>query len=414
MSLENHRTSQVMKQLDKLGWVKCFSPAIKGQYYFSPRGTRVFNLMANFLKNWVQKELNSLEIRTPMLYDWFDPSIQAESSAFYERVFQSVIESKTGVWRPGGDYGVMSLLANRMLSEKHLPVSLFELATSFRKAQSRELSGLLKARAFTLLDHHTFSTHSDKAWENYTSIIFSQMKLANFFELSWTLHLQVEKTFLVENTSLIQGLEKKLNTEIHLIELEQRTNYWTLQHHFMDTKDNIGFSDGQYDEVNAKNYGIQYVSSDGKSKHFPIICHGSFDSVERWIFKLVNRAIVSQGKNFPCWLSPVHARLIPSNEPTLAIAEEIKHKGTQYGIMIEIDYRKKSVFSRIEQALHEWVPFIVTFQASGKLDLMVLTLDENQALYSMDSLFDVILKQLKPLNFLTTSLDEVIGKPCLQ
>jgi threonyl-tRNA synthetase len=408
-----YSTLEIMSRLEQLGWVKSFPIAHKGQYYFTPRGTHVFNKMVNFLKSWVQKELNSLEIRTPLLYDWLDSSIQAESSTFSERVFQSNVDHKIGVWRPGGDFGVMSFMSKRALSQNHLPIALFELATSFRKAQSRELSGLLKARCFTLLDHHTFAENSEKAWDAYCSIIFAQAKLADFFKLSYCLHLQIERHFLIQQAERIQTLKNQLN--IKIIVLEQQTNYWRIQHHFIDTDDGIAFSDGQYDEINAKNYAIQYTESDGKSKQFPIICHGSFDSVERWIFKWVNHAMRSDGYAFPLWLSPLHIRLIPYDEKTFQLAQIIHTTARDKGIMVEIDMRKKSVEQRKKLAFSDWVPFIVCFDAFKADALLITRLNGESYSQSLATLLEEIhgLLMLAHDSFLPT-LDDVIRKPILK
>lgn len=415
--VNKYKPSEVMKQMEFLGWVKSFDPAIKGQYYFLPKGTLVFNHLADLLKNWVKKELHALEIRTPVLYDWFDNRIQAESALFEDRVFKSVLDTKkTAVLRPGGDYGVLSLFSKQHIAENHLPISLFELASSFRKCQSRELGGLLKARSFTLLDYHALTANSEQAWEMYIGIILAQAKLGDFFNFSWQLHLQIEKNFLMRYEKKIKKLEDVIQKPLELNILEKKSNYWTMQHHFMDRHDDISFSDGQYDETNAENYDIQY--SRGKEKIRPIICHGAFDSVERWLFKLVSRGMSSQGNNFPIWLLPIHLRLIPYSHKTQMAAEIIKSRAILYGIQSDIDFREKSIAARVNQSHQDWVPFTLTFpndfESIDTSPLYLCTMDNIKKSDYMHGLLAHIQSKLNAFSHPVSDLDSLIKKPCLR
>lgn len=407
-----------MDMLNKLGWVKYFKPALKGQFYFMPRGVMVFNLVAQFLKNWVIKELDSLEIKTPILYDWNDPAIQAESSCFKDRIFQCEYYGKNNVLRPGGDYGVMSLLSDKILHEGHLPISLFELAISFRKSHTRELLGLVRGQVFNLLDHHSFNANDEQAWDNYISIISSQAKLGDFFNCDWDINIQIEKSFLKKYEYKLFYIEKILKKKINVIKLKERTNYWSMQHHFLDKRDNLTFSDGQYDLINAKNYNIRYLCKNRISKNYPIICHGSFDSVERWIYKLVYNALSSNGYEFPIWLSPIQIRFITKDPLIIKAAEEFKKNPLLYPVRVDIDSSNKGKLSKIKNSFKEWIPFTIIFPESftsfNSSKITVYRLNGIKEDCYIKKILELIQDKEAPLSRSLIDLQSIINKPSLR
>lgn len=409
--LFQHKPSVVMDTLNNLGWVKYFSPATKGQFYFMPRGTIVFNIMADFLKNWVKQELNALEIRTPMIYDFNDESIQAESAQFADRVFQTEINDKMGVLKPGGDYGVMSLLSRqKLLHENHLPIALFELVSSFRKNQSRELAGLLRAHTFTLLDSHFYVANQTEAWNQYTAIILAQAKLADYFNFKWELSLDIQTEFHDINIDALNKLRENIRNGISIKKLDVLSNYWTMQHYFVDTRNQIGFSDGQFDLVNAKNYYITYLSKDGKNHIHPVICHASFGSVERWIYTLVNNAIASKGHDFPLWLTPAHVRIVNPNINLGSLIIDAQRRG----IIIETDARNKKPAVKIQCAQAEWVPYTVIINDSID-NITVIDLKGNHLTTSMNNLLDDIVSRLNKVPCAhSTNLSHILNVPVLR
>ena len=415
-TLYENKPSVVMQTLEKLGWVKFFNPAIKGQVSFLPRGTVVFNLMSDFLKSWVKTKLSSLEIRTPILYDFLNPRIYSESSQFKDRSFQTEVYEKTAVLRPGGDYGVMSLLSSKIIHESHLPISLFELALSFRKNQSRELAGILRANVFTLLDQHTFAANIEQAWEVYASALASQVKLGELFNFDIEVSFDIESTFYQQNKSSIKKLEQLINKEVVINEIKEISNYWIAQHYLIDKRDNIGFCDGQYDLFNAKNYNISFTSLDGKTTLYPIICHASFGSIERWIFKLVNTSISSNGYTFPIWLSPVQIRLLCAKPIQTSYLEKIITHAFKNGIRLEIDNRDKSLRDKINAAQAEWVPFIVILSENFydlESNVTVIYLNNQQEERSLLSIFEKV-ENSRVNDYLLPDLQSVISRPCLR
>lgn len=408
-----HKSSVVMDTLSKLGWAKHFNPAIKGQFYFLPRGTVVFNLMADFLKNWVSKELNAMEIRTPVIYDFNDCSIQAESAQFADRTFQVEVHDKTGVLRPGGDYGVMSILSKqKLLHETHLPIALFELVSSFRKNQTRELSGLLRAHTFTLLDSHFYLANQSTAWECYTNIVLAQAKLADFFKFNWNLSLDIQSAFFESNLSALDNFQNAIGNDIPIRKIEHAKNYWTMQHYFVDSNDDIGFCDGQFDLINAQNYDITYLSKNGNQRLYPVICHASFGSVERWIYKLVHRSISSKGHDFPLWLAPTHIRFLTTDD--INLNETIKHANIR-GIRAEIDGRNKGLADKIKSAQAEWIPFTVIVKDNNLNEVTTIDLAGQRTQSSLMLVFEKIEEKLShAIQKSWINLQPVINRPILR
>ena len=138
-------------------------------------------------------------------------------------------------------------------------------------------------------------------------------------------------------------------------------HYWALKSEFQCIDGNDGFvqlSTVQLDVKDAEIYGINYVDNNGEKKGC-IICHSSIGSIERWIYSILESALMKPKPELPYWLSPVQLRLIPVNDNYIAYCEKLASEFIKSRVRVDIDDRAERVGKKIRNAEMDWIPYVL-------------------------------------------------------
>ncbi|KAI4453299.1 threonine-trna ligase [Holotrichia oblita] len=102
-------------------------------------------------------------------------------------------------------------------------------------------------------------------------------------------------------------------------------------------------------------FELEYVGSDGL-KNRPVMIHRVvFGSIERFIGVLTEHF----AGQFPLWLSPVQAIVLPISNKYAAYANEIYNMLDKSGIRTEIDMRAEKIGFKIREARNMRIPYIL-------------------------------------------------------
>ncbi|MCA9446964.1 MAG: threonine--tRNA ligase, partial [Candidatus Omnitrophica bacterium] len=111
----------------------------------------------------------------------------------------------------------------------------------------------------------------------------------------------------------------------------------------------------QVDYVLPERFDLSYTGTDGEP-HRPIMIHRApFGSFERFVGILIEHF----AGNFPAWLAPVQARVLPVVDEVLPYAEEVYTQLKEKGIRVELDRRNEKIGYKIRTAEVEKVPFML-------------------------------------------------------
>jgi threonyl-tRNA synthetase len=103
-----------------------------------------------------------------------------------------------------------------------------------------------------------------------------------------------------------------------------------------------------------KKFNCAYVGEDNKL-HLPVMIHRAiFGSVERFMAILIEHF----AGEFPLWLSPVQAKIIPISESHVNYANEVKSQMQAAGIRVEVDYRSEKMGLKIREAETQKIPYM--------------------------------------------------------
>ena len=112
--------------------------------------------------------------------------------------------------------------------------------------------------------------------------------------------------------------------------------------------------------------GAEYVGKDNQ-KHVPVMLHrAALGSIERFLGILIEEYM----GDFPLWLAPVQARVLPISEKFVDYAKQVERELVDAGVRVEIDDSNEKLGYKIRQCELQKVPYKLIVgekEATGKL-----------------------------------------------
>ncbi len=252
-------------------------------------------------------------------------------------------------------------------SYRELPVKLAEFGTVYRYEQSGELSGLLRVRGFTQDDSHIFC-RQDQLLDEICDVI----DLTQFVSSSLGLDdIQARLSFRDKENKDKYGGSDELweRAQDDLVKAADRmklectigigeATFYGPKIDFI-VKDSLGrkwqLGTVQVDYVQPERFDMNYIGEDGH-KHRPVVIHRApFGSLERFVGVLIEH----YAGNFPLWLAPVQAVVIPITDNQKEYAVTVFNSLKTNGIRVEIDERSEKVGYKIRDAELKKIPYMV-------------------------------------------------------
>ncbi len=252
-------------------------------------------------------------------------------------------------------------------SYKDLPKRFAEFGTVYRYEQSGELHGLTRVRGFTQDDAHIFCTSDQLADEfknviDLTLYVLGSLGFDNFTAQVSVRDLNNPDKYIGESEnwdkaeSAIINAAKEKGLD-YVIESGEAAFYGP-KLDFM-IKDALGRSwqlgTIQVDYNLPERFDLSYKGSDNEL-HRPIMIHRApFGSMERFIALLLEHT----GGNFPLWLIPEQAIVLPVSEKHEKYAEKVLKSLENSEIRALIDNRNETVGKKIREAELNKIPFML-------------------------------------------------------
>ena len=259
------------------------------------------------------------------------------------------------------------IYAAKPRSYRELPVRLAEFGTVYRYEQSGELGGLTRVRGFTVDDAHLFCMPDQVKQEfkdviDLTLLVFRSLGFSEFTaQVSLRDPANKEKYVgdddqwdLAEQAIREAAAEKGLQT----VEEIGEAAFYGPKLDFM-VRDALGRSwqlgTIQIDYNLPQRFDLWYTGEDNQ-KHRPVMIHRApFGSLERFIGVLIEHC----GGNFPTWLAPVQATVLPVGQDFEARSLEIAAALRDAGIRVETDLRNEKIGYKIRAAEMQKIPYML-------------------------------------------------------
>ena len=255
----------------------------------------------------------------------------------------------------------------RPFSYRELPKRYAEFGTVYRYEQSGELHGLTRVRGFTQDDAHIFCTPDqlDQEFKNVIDLVlyvFGSLGFTNFTtQVSVRDMSDLDKYIgdpvtwdIAENAIINAAKDKGLE---YIVE-EGEAAFYGPKLDFM-VKDALGrqwqLGTIQVDYTLPERFDLTYKGSDNEL-HRPVMIHRApFGSMERFVALLLEHT----GGNFPLWLIPDQAIVLPVSEKHEKYAEKVLSSLENNEIRALIDARNETVGKKIREAELNKIPFML-------------------------------------------------------
>jgi len=258
------------------------------------------------------------------------------------------------------------IFASRPHSYRDLPVRLAEFGTVYRWEQSGELNGMTRVRGFTQDDAHLFCTEEQVAAEvrgclELVKTVLTTLGMTNY---------RVRVGLRDPDSSKFTGnpaqwdlaeqacREAAASLGVPFSEEPGEAAFYGPKIDFV-VKDVLGrdwqLGTVQVDYVLPVRFGLSYTGADGKA-HVPVMIHRApFGSLERFTGVLIEHF----AGDFPVWLAPEQARLLPVSEKAAAYAEKVVSELKARGVRATSDLSPEKLGSKIRLAQLEKVPYMI-------------------------------------------------------
>jgi len=407
---------KLMKQLELADYEPGTDP---GNFRFPPRGFVLRKLIEERVEQLVI-DYGAHVVKTPSFYDFEHPALKKYLARFPARQYIVQSGQKNYFMRFSACFGQFLTLSQSTISYKNLPVKIYELASSFRREQSGEISGLRRLRGFTMPDIHTLCADISMSKKAFKEQFDLSTKMLNDLELDYEIAFRIQEDFYAEHKDWILEVIQKSNKNILLELFKERYAYFILkfEFNFVDSQSKAAaLSTVQIDVENAKRFDVKYIDEEGKEQYGYILHCSIPGAVERDIYAILETAAMKMQKGetpiLPFWLSPVHIRLIPIGETHLNFCDRLKDKFEKANLRIEIDDRlTERVGKRIRSAEKLWTPYILVIgdKEINSNDLNVRVRGVGEQLQQVDHLISILVEKLKDYPTIRLPMPAYISK----
>lgn len=258
------------------------------------------------------------------------------------------------------------IYAHRRRSYRELPLRLAEFGTVYRYEKAGELLGLTRVRGFTQDDAHIFATPEQVKGE-FLGVLDLVLHVFHTLGLKeYRARIGVREP---GSSKYVGDEEKWALAERQIEEAAQEAGlsytvepgdaaFYGPKLDFV-VKDALGrewqLGTIQVDYNLPERFALTYVGQDG-TEHRPVMIHRApFGSLERFIGILLEHF----AGDFPLWLSPVQAVVIPVSEKQEDYAKEVLSRLKEAGLRAEADLRPERMQARIRDAELQKIPYIL-------------------------------------------------------
>ena len=336
-----------------------FHPLAPASPFFHPRGAALYNALLAYLRE--EYRLRGYEeVITPQIYDAELFKISGHYENYRENMYFTEIDEREFGVKPMNCPGHHLLFRSKHWSYRDLPVRFADFGRLHRYERSGVTAGLTRVRTFSQDDSHIYAAPETVEDEIFRFIDFldSVYGAFGFDEVDISLGTRPPKRigsdadWDVAEAALETALRK---TGRPYVVTAEDGNFYGPKIDFR-VKDAIGrpwqLGTMQCDYAQPQLFDLTYVGEDGKP-HRPVVLHRAIlGSVERFLGILIEHT----GGNFPFWIAPVQAVVLPVSDRFAEAAREAATSLSAAGLRIETDERNEKLGARIRRAELQKIP----------------------------------------------------------
>ncbi|MBP6930037.1 threonine--tRNA ligase [Patescibacteria group bacterium] len=378
------------KKLGKELGLFIFSDLIgPGLPIYTPEGTILRNSIKNY-SNELRINMGYEEVHTPQInkVDLF------KKSGHYEKYQQNMFKLLSNYTqeeyylKPMNCPQHTQIYASKLRSYKDLPIRLADFANLYRDEKPGQLGGLTRLRAFSQDDGHCFC-REDQIKHEFSILLDAVKQAMSRYGLDYYIRLSLRDE---NNKDAYLGSDESWSKSQEILEAmlkEKNIDYRKAEGEAafygpkMDlvAEDSLGrewqLSTIQLDFNMPARFGLEYIGRDGK-KHTPAMIHSAIvGSPERFMAVLIEH----YGGNFPVWLAPVQATILPISDKHNDYANLVYEQLKELNVRVAINLANETLGKKIRESENRKIPYVVVVgdkEIAGNTITVRLTNGENQ------------------------------------
>lgn len=248
-------------------------------------------------------------------------------------------------------------------SYRDLPIKYAELGTVYRYELSGVLHGLMRVRGFTQDDAHIICTPEQLDGEIEKLVRFSFDFIRSFGFSEFEIYVSTKpKEKYVGETAMWEEATASLEKALEKLAVEYSIDEGGGA--FYGPKIDIKIKDAlnrswqcttiQFDFNLSERFKMEYISSNNEKKRPYMIHRAIMGSLERFVGVLIENTV----GDFPVWLAPVQAAVIPISEKQNDVAAEFLQLLLSSSIRAELNNKNETMGAKIRQAELMKIPFM--------------------------------------------------------
>ncbi|HPA52952.1 MAG TPA: threonine--tRNA ligase [Thermoanaerobaculia bacterium] len=361
LRMEQARARDHRKLGKELG-LYLFHPWAPASPFFLPKGATVYTLLVDYMRSLYPK-YGYTEVVTPQVYDVELFKKSGHYQNYHENMFFTVADEREYGVKPMNCPGHFLMFSQQAFSYRDLPVRYADFGRLHRYERSGVTQGLTRVRTFCQDDAHLFVSLEEMPAEmdRFIDLIDEVYGAFGFTDVKVALATRPEKYMgSLENWDLAEkALAAAFERRGRAYEINAGDGAFYGPKLDFQVTDAIGrawqLGTLQVDFSNPERFDLEYTAEDGTKKR-PVVLHRAvLGSLERFFGILVEHT----GGDFPLWLSPEQARVIPVSDKLLDYARSVAAELRAAGLRVTVDERNEKLGAKIRHGELEKVPALL-------------------------------------------------------
>jgi threonyl-tRNA synthetase len=330
-----------------------FHPWAPASPFFLPKGAVIYNGLLEYMREEYAKR-GYQEVVTPQVFDAELFKLSGHYQNYHENMYWTEIDDREFGVKPMNCPGHFLLFRTQHWSYRDLPVRYADFGRLHRYELSGVTAGLTRVRSFSQDDAHIFTPFEKVEDEIFRFLEFTDAVYGafGFTDVEVSLGLRPEKRIGTDEQwdrgekALASALQKA--NRPHVVTPGDGAFYGPKID--FRVKDAIGrpwqLGTIQIDFEHAESFDLTYVGEDGKDHRAVVMHRAILGSFERFIGILIEHT----GGNFPFWIAPVQAVVLPVSDRFAERAKEVGARLAEAGLRVEVDDKNEKLGARIRRA----------------------------------------------------------------
>lgn len=293
------------------------------------------------------------------------------------------------------------IFGHKPMSYRDLPLRMAEAGLVHRFERSGVLTGLIRARCFTQNDSHIYCAKKDLKNElmdvmSLFQEVYEEFQIKDYwYRLSLPDFSNAEKygdagdkEMWDEAGRAAEEVLKDLGVK-YVIGAGEASFYGPKID--VQIKNAIGKEDtiatAQIDFYSAGRFGLEFTNEKGEKEKPAIIHRAIMGSFERFFAFLTEQT----AGNYPLWLSPVQAKILPISEKHASYAKEIKNKLANSRVRVELDESNETLGKKIRNTKMQKIPYIIVI-GDKEVEENLITIESREGVSEKKTLESFISK----------------------